>query len=277
MFNSHFHHAPRLLLGAILAGAACGAIAQPATPLDRFSIAAGAFSTKADIAVDADTDFGRIESGRQVSERATLPRLKADMRFGDRHAISADFLRYKKRYQPTLSGNTEIDGDVISGSASLDGNLRLDLNKVAYKYWFGEQSSVFSIGLGAAYYRAEVGGTASAQVQGTVNGVPVSRSVSGTDTSTDSAYAPVLDLGWRHAFSPDLRMFVDASGIRKNGGKINGHIYSAAVGVEWFMTKNLGLVLDYGIHKIDLRRDSERDSALRIKLAGPSAYVKARF
>ncbi len=199
------------------------------------------------------------------------------MMLGDRQSISADFLRYKKRYQPTLSGSTVIDGDPISGSASFDGDLQLDLNKGAYKWWFGQQNDVFGIGLGAAYYRAEIGGTASAQVQGTVNGIPVSRSVTGTDSTTDSAYAPVLDLAWRHSFSPDVRMFVDASGIKKNGGKINGHIYSAALGVEWFMTKNVGLTLDYGIHKIDLRRDSDRDSALRIKLAGPSAYLKARF
>jgi hypothetical protein len=277
MFKLNSRHAPRIFLSAMLVSAAGGAIAQPAAPLDRFSIAAGAFSTKADIAIDADTKFGRIESGRQESSRATLPRVKADLLLGDRQSISADFLRYKKRYHPTLSGNTVIDGEAVSGSANFDGDLQLDLNKAAYKWWFGQQNDVFGIGLGAAYYRAEIGGTASAQVQGTVNGLPVSRSVSGTDSTTDSAYAPVLDLSWRHSFSPDVRMFVDASGIKKNGGKINGHIYSAAVGVEWFMTKNVGLALDYGIHKIDLRRDSERDSALRIKLAGPSAYLKARF
>jgi hypothetical protein len=273
----HSNNARRLILGTILASAACGAIADPAAPLDRFSIAAGAFSTKADITINSDTSFGRIESGRQKSERATLPRVKAELMLGDRQSISADFLRYNKGYTPTLSGNTVIDGEAVSGAASLDGKLRLDLNKGAYKWWFGQQNSVFGIGLGAAYYRAEVGGTATAQVQGTVNGLPVTRTVTGTDSTTDSAYAPVLDLAWRHSFSPDVRMFVDASGIKKNGGKINGHIYSAAVGVEWFMTKNVGLALDYGIHKINLHRDSDRDSELRIKLAGPSAYLKARF
>lgn len=273
----HSNVARRLILGAVLASAACGAIADPAAPLDRFSISAGAFSTKADIMVNSDTSFGRIESGRHKSERATLPKVKAEVMLGDRQSIAVDFLRYNKSYHPSLSGNTVIDGEAISGSANFDGKLRIDLNKAAYKWWFGQQNDVFGIGLGAAYYRAEVGGTASAQVQGTVNGVPFTRSVSGTDSSSDSAYAPVLDLAWRHSFSPDVRMFVDASGVKKNGGKINGHIYSAAVGVEWFMAKNVGLVLDYGIQKIDLHRDSDRDSELRIKLAGPSASLKVRF
>jgi hypothetical protein len=273
----HSSDARRLILGTILASAACGAFADPAAPLDRFSISAGAFSTKADISVDADTNFGRIESGRQKSERATLPKVKVEMLMGDHQSIVFDALRYNKAYTPTLSGNTVIDGEAVSGSASFDGDLRIDLDKLAYKWWFGQQNDVFGIGLGAAYYRAEIGGTATAQVQGTVNGVPITRTVTGTDSTKDSAYAPVIDLGWRHSFSPDVRMFVEASGIKKNGGKINGHLYAAAVGVEWFMTKNVGLVLDYGIQKIDLRRDSDRDSALRIKLAGPSASLKMRF
>ena len=277
MFTLHFNDARRAILGAALAAAAGGVIAAPAAPLDRFSIAAGAFSTKADIMVDADTSFGRIESGRQKSDRATVPHVKAELLLGDRQSIAVDYLRYDKPYHPTLSGNTVIDGETVSGTANFNGDLRLDVSKAAYKWWFGQQNDVFGIGVGAAYYRAEVAGTASAQVQGTVNGVPVTRNLSGTDASRDSAYAPVLDLGWRHAFSPEVRMFVEASGIKKNGGKINGHIYSGAVGVEWFMTKNVGLALDYGIQKIDLHRDSDRDSELRIKLAGPSAYLKARF
>lgn len=273
----HSADARRLLLGAMLAGAACTTLAEPAAPLDRFTISAGAFSTKPEIMVDADTTFGRIESGRQEGDRTTLPRVKAELMLGDRQSISLDYLRYDKPYNPTLAGNTVIDGETVSGTATFDGDLRLDLSKVAYKWWFGQESDVFGIGLGAAYYRAKVGGTATAEVQGTVNGIPTTRTLTGTDSTSDSAYAPALDLGWRHAYSPDVRMFVEASGIKKNGGRINGHIYSAAVGVEWFVAKNVGLALDYGIQKIDLHRDSDRDSELRIRLAGPSAYLKARF
>ena len=41
--------------------------------------------------------------------------------------------------------------------------------------------------------------------------------------------------------------------------------------------KNIGFVADYGISKIKLHRDSERDADLNIRLTGPSAYVKVRF
>lgn len=265
------------LLAVALASAAAGAAADPAAPLDRMSISAGAFYAEPDIQVNATTEFGRIESGKQKGDHTTLPRARAELLIGDRHGIALDYLRYDKRYNPTLSGDTVIDGETFSGTASFNGKLRLDLTRLSYKWWFGEGNDVFGVGLGAAYYRAKVGGTATGVVEGTINGVPVSRTATGTDSTSDSAYAPVLELGWRHSFSPEVRMFADASGVRKSSGKVTGHIYSGAVGVEWFVMKNVGLVLDYGIQRIDIRRDSTRDSDVRIKLIGPSAFVKARF
>jgi hypothetical protein len=87
----------------------------------------------------------------------------------------------------------------------------------------------------------------------------------------------LLELGYRHAFSPDLRFVADVSGVKKNGGRLNGHIYSGTAGVEWFFTKNVGLVADYGIQKIQLSRDGDRRADLNVKLTGPSAYIKVRF
>jgi hypothetical protein len=267
-----------LLLSVLsLTGAAAAAQAAPPQPLDRFSIAVGGFYVEPEIEVNSDTRYGRIESGREKGSRTTLPKAKLDVLFGERHGLAVDYIRYDKKYNPRLTGDTVIDGEVITGNASLDAKLRLDLARVAYKYWFGEGNSVFGVGLGAAYYRAKLSGTASATVEGIVNGVPESRTVSGSDSDSDSAYAPVVELGWRHAVSPEVRLFADASGVKKNKGKINGHIYSAALGVEWMAMKNVGVVLDYGIQKIDLHRDSDRDSDLLIKLAGPSAYVKVAF
>lgn len=60
-----------------------------------------------------------------------------------------------------------------------------------------------------------------------------------------SAFAPLLELGWRPAFTPDLRLAVHVSGIEKNGGSLNDYIYSASVGGEWFLSKNIGLAADY--------------------------------
>lgn len=251
--------------------------AAPPAPLDRVSISAGAFYAEPELQVGANTEYGRIDTGTEKGGKVTMPRAKIDVLLGDKHGVSLDYFHYSKAYRPTLQGGTVINGEPISGTASFDGKLELDFAKLAYKWWLGQGNDVFGIGLGAGYYRAKVGGTATADIIGNVGGVNLTRTVTGTDSTSESAYAPLLELGWRHAFSPDLRVYVDASGVKRNGGKINGKIYNGTVGAEWFAMPNVALVVDYGVQKIKLDRDSDRDANLNLKFSGPSAYVKVRF
>lgn len=58
---------------------------------------------------------------------------------------------------------------------------------------------------------------------------------------------------------------------------MSGEIYNAAIGVEWFPLKNVGVVLDYGITDIDLTREGGNHAHFRTRLKGPSAFVKVRF
>lgn len=259
-----------MLLGIVGAAAAgTTAHAEPSVALDRASISLGAFYADPRINIGADTQFGRLDAPDSNPDRTTIPRVKADLLIGDRHGVSFDYYRYDKNYTPTLSGQTIINGQPVTGTATADADLQLDLAKLAYKWWMGQEKDTFGIGLGAAYYSAKLEGSAT----GLVNGV----SATARDSVSEHAYAPLLELAWRHAFTPEVRMYMEASGIKKNGGKINGHIYGGNIGVEWFPFKNVGFVADYGISKIQLHRDSNRDADLNIRLTGPSAYVKMRF
>ena len=259
-----------MLLGIVGAAAAgTTAHAEPSVALDRASISLGAFYADPRINIGADTQFGRLDAPDSNPKHTTIPRVKADLLIGDRHGLSFDYYRYDKNYTPTLSGQTIINGQPVTGTATADADLQLDLAKLAYKWWMGQEKDTFGIGLGAAYYSAKLEGSAT----GLVNGV----SATARDSVSEHAYAPLLELAWRHAFTPEVRMYMEASGIKKNGGRINGHIYGGNVGVEWFPFKNIGFVADYGISKIKLHRDSERDADLNIRLTGPSAYVKVRF
>lgn len=259
-----------MLLGIVGAAAAgTTAHAEPSVALDRASISLGAFYADPRINIGADTQFGRLDAPDSNPDRTTIPRVKADLLIGDRHGLSFDYYRYDKNYTPTLSGQTIINGQPVTGTATADADLQLDLAKLAYKWWLGQEKDTFGIGLGAAYYSAKLEGSAT----GLVNGV----SATARDSVSEHAFAPLLELAWRHAFTPEVRMYIEASGIKKNGGKINGHIYGGNIGVEWFPFKNVGFVADYGISKIQLHRDSNRDADLNIRLTGPSAYVKMRF
>ena len=259
-----------MMLGVLgMATAAATARAEPSPTLDRVSISVGAFSADPRINIGADTQFGRIDAPESKQSHTTIPRIKADVLIGDRHGLAFDYYRYDKSYTPSLTGETIINGQPVTGTATANADLKLDLAKLAYKWWLGSGNDTFGIGLGAAYYHANLNGTAT----GVVNG----ETATARDSISEHAFAPLLEVGWRHAFTPDLRMYVEASGIKKNGGRINGHIYGGNVGVEWFPFKNIGFVADYGISKIKLQRDSERNADLNIRLTGPSAYVKVRF
>jgi hypothetical protein len=266
-----------MLKGAMLMSAVAGgaAYAEPSEALDRFSISAGGFYTEPKIHAGADTRYGRIDTPDEKIDRVTLPRVKAELLFGDSQGLSFDYFRYDKSYDPSVSGQTASDGRTLTGTAAVDGNVRLDLAQLAYKWWIGHDRDVFGIGVGAAYMRAKVSGSATGSVTG-LSGAP-DVELNGHGEASASGYAPLLEFGWKHSFSPSVRMFADASGIKKNGGSLDGHIYGGAVGVEWFPVKNVGVVLDYGIQKIKLERNAERTADLDLRLTGPSAFVKVRF
>ncbi|TWI69820.1 hypothetical protein IP91_00893 [Pseudoduganella lurida] len=267
-----------LNLGATLVAlASCGlAAAEPSPALDRASISVGGFYAEPELHVGGDTRYGRVDTPDEKIDDVTLPRVKAEFLFGDSQGLSFDYFRYDKHYNPTVSGSTEVNGLPVSGTARLDGKLQLDLAQLAYKWWIGQGADVFGIGVGGAYLHAKVGGTAS----GTLEGLPAYANgieLSGSGSASTSGYAPLLELGWKHAFNDQWRMYADASGVKKNGGKLEGHVYGGAIGVEWFPAKNVGVVLDYGIQKIKLERNADRTADLNVRLTGPSAYVKFRF
>lgn len=241
---------------------------QPSPALDRASLSLGAFYTEPRISYNGDTNYGRIDTGTYQREHVTLPRVKAQLLLGESQGLDFDYYRYDKTYSPTLSGSTNINGLPLTGNGKLDAKLKLDLANLAYKWWIGSGKDVVGVGIGAAYYRARLDGTAS----GVLNGIAGKAAYN----ESEHAYAPLLELGWRHAVSDTVRVYADASGIKKNRGNIQGHIYGGAIGVEWAATPAVAVVAEYSASKISLNR--ERDNTdLNVRLNGPAAYVKFRF
>ncbi|MRW89042.1 hypothetical protein GJ699_03500 [Duganella sp. FT80W] len=261
-------HRPALATLFTLSAVSSLAWADPSPALDRASVSLGAFYTEPRIDYQGDTNYGRIDTGTYQTDHVTLPRVKAQVLLGDSQGLDFDYYRYDKTYSPTLSGSTNYNGLPLTGNGKLDAKLKLELANFAYKWWLGSGADTFGVGVGAAYYKASLKGTAS----GILNGVAGNADYD----ESESAWAPLLELGWRHAISENLRVYADASGIKKNGGNVHGHIYGGAIGVEWYPTKAVGLVAEYTANKIALNRDSS-SADLNIRLHGPAAYVKFRF
>jgi hypothetical protein len=271
-----------LVKGALLLGVAAAGIAHadPSPALDRVSISAGAFFSKPKIQAAGDTQYGYVETPETSDGHTTLPRVKAEFLLGDSQGFSLDYFRYDKDYNPTIGGATTYEGRPVSGTVAAQGKLKLDMAQLAYRWWLGQGNDVFGIGIGGAYLHAKLSGSATGQLTGsalTAIGAPETINFSGSGSASESGYAPLLEFAYKHAFTPDLRLYAEASGIKKNGGNLDGHVYGGAVGVEWFATRNVGVVFDYGIQKIKLSRNGERTADLDVKLTGPSAFVKVRF
>jgi len=245
------------------------ASAEPSPALDRFSLSAGAFRAEPKFNAAVDTPFGRLDSGNVERSSVTMPRIKADLLLFDTQGLSFDYYRYRRDYGGTLVSNTSVGSGTVTTTGSANVDLQLDFAKLAYKWWLGSGNTVLGLGAGAAYYRAGLDARATAVVGGSTGSI--------NESYRDDAVAPLLEIGVRHAINPNLRLFADVSGAKKNSGRVSGEIYNAAVGVEWFPLRNVGLVLDYGMTDIDLTREGGNHAHFRTKLKGPSAFVKVRF
>ncbi|MCA1323458.1 hypothetical protein [Herbaspirillum sp. alder98] len=259
------------LSGAVVLGLASGAAhAEPSPALDRLSLSVGGYYVDPTFNIKGNTRYGSAETGDIERNRTTLPRVRAELLIGDSQGLAFDYFRYRNDYTYTTQRSFNVGGTpaILSGAATA--NLEVDFASLAYKWWIGSGNDVFGLGLGAGYYRAHY----DVQANGVFNGSAGSLS----ESRTEKTFAPLLSLGWKHAFNKDLRIYAEASGVKKNWGTVTGHIYGAALGVEWYPLKNIGVGADYGITRIHINRDGGSTQAnFDVKLTGPSAFVKVRF
>lgn len=261
------------VLGICMASSA-PVFADPSPALDRVSVSVGAFHAEPTFKAGVETPYGRVDTPERDHSSVTIPRVRAEILLFDSQGIAFDYYRYDRSYNMNVSGNSTINGQPVTGSANFNADLKIDLARLSYRWWMGSGNSVFGIGLGGAYYRADLSGN----ISGTVSTPGQNFTDGASDRYTDDAVAPLLELGWRHAFTPDLRMYVEASGVKKNGGRLEGHIYNGNVGLEWFPWKNIGLVADYGVSRVKLERNGGSSTAdLDVRFHGPSLFLKARF
>jgi len=283
--RNHHHRSRKAATGLALATLAvfgAAAHAQDSTKksqspaLDNISLWVGGYYTTNDTNLGAKTDFANtsgnvnFEKDLDFKKHKTVPRARLDFLIGEHQGFTFDYYEVNRSNTTTLSDSVNFLGQPIDATARVKGDLKFNFGSAAYKWWFGTGSDVFGLGLGAAYYK--VHGSISGDA--TLNGQSFSE---GAATST-SAWAPNLQLGWRHAFNDQWRMYFNASGVKKNGGTLNGHIYDLALGLEWFPWQNVGVGAEYAYTRIKLNQNKrDYDLDLDMKLNGPAAYIRFRF
>lgn len=259
-----------------------GGLAQaaPSMALDRVNLWLGGYQPDTRIrlsvdasggpqgtVIDAERDFG-------LDRRHPVGRARLDFLLGDHQGFTLDVYRYDNSGARALDRQVVYDGNTYDVAAAIRSRIEIDFASAAWHRWFDAgDRDVVGAGLGAARYRLAVDVAGEASVHG-----PVGGSIAAASHRSEAAWAPVLTLGWRHAFTRDLRLYADVSGVRKNAGALQGHIYAGAVGVEYYPWQHLGVGAEYAATRINLDKDG-RDYAARLKLRlqGPAAFVRMRF
>lgn len=259
--------------------ASTSALAQQSPALDRFNLAVGGFYSGNGTTIGASDRtrqfYGQtnLENDLGFEKHKSEPRVRLNVLLGDHQGFSFDYYRIDRSSGRTLSSSLSYGGNTYNAMATVRGKLDFDFGSAAYRWWFGTGSSVFGLGIGAAYYKVDAGISGLASVSGSENA-----SVQASSDYRENAWAPELQLGWRHAFNPQWRIYATASGVKKNGGTLSGHIYNASLGLEWYPWQNLGFGAEYGINRIRLR-DNRRNYLANLDLQndGPSLFVRFRF
>ena len=126
------------------------------------------------------------------------------------------------------------------------------------------------MGLGAAYY--DLKGVIDGGIS--VNG----HSATAHGEAEGNAIAPLLMLGWRHAFSGNLRCYAYFSGVKRPSGTVTGHLLNGTLGMEYYPWHNLGFALEYSANNLDLKGNKESwEGRASMHFYGPSLYVRLRL
>jgi hypothetical protein len=264
-------------IGALACLFAAGTVrADVPMALDRFNLSVGGFYPTVDARLSAngsgiagsDVDFARDLA---LDNHRTLPNLRLQFLVFDNQGFSFSGYRYSRSAGTTLDRDIVFGGNEYDTNAFVQARLRLDTYDAAWHWWFSPTAQdVLGLGLGAAYY----------DVKGTIDGtISVNGSSASAHGEADgNAIAPLLTLGWRHAFSENVRGYAEFSGVRKPSGTLTGHLLNGMLGLEYYPWQNLGLALEYSANNLDLKADKASwVGRARIHFHGPAAFVRLRF
>lgn len=268
----------RVALTGMLLLASSSTLAQQSPALDRMSLWLGGFDAHTDTTISARVDGAHpgadkfnFENDLGLADHRHVARARLDFLLGDTQGFSLDYYRLDRHSDGRLIRDIHYAGNNYQAQADLHARLNVDFGSVAYRWWFGHDDDVFGLGLGAAYYRVN----ASLMGDVSVDGTSIDRA---TASNSEGAWAPILQLGWRHALNDQWRIYADSAGVLKNGGRLRGHVVNAALGVEWFPWRNAGLGAEYGYSRIVLHQHKRLyDANLDLTLRGPSLFVRWRL
>lgn len=245
--------------------------AEYSNALDRVSIWLGGYNADADMDLEASDENGAHTGNLELTDgRKFIGRARLDLLLWDSQGLTFDYFGLGRSHTQTLNEAFQYGDLPYEIDTELRSRLDFSAGSIAWHWWFGRGKNTFGIGLGAVHY------TVKLKLHGTI--AVDDQSVTGSSQWKDSAVAPLLNLGWKHAFNDDFRVYLAGSGVKKNSGPLTGHIWTGRAGLEWFPTEHVGVGAEYATSRISLdRRKDEYAGNLELDVDGPSLFLRMRF
>lgn len=242
---------------------------------DRFTLRLGGMHAEGESQLSGAAFFAgdtyTFESERYDLGSETVPRVEGVFRFGDRHRLLFNYIRYDRENTATLGEDVTFDGTTFPAGSRAELDTTFDLGSAVYDFGVVE-TPTFGVGLqiGAqtvglrGRLRAESGAdefSARASERGTAPVVGARISAQTTDgTWRVIAQGQYLDADWG------------------DFGDYDGDIARANALVEYRFTPKFGLYAGYDWFKIDVRRTGDDGRiGLDQRFHGPVAGVTVAF
>lgn len=210
-----------------------------------------------------------VEWGSPLSTQAALPaRFDArvdDWRLGERRLVSrqtgGSLLVSRTRLEAETSRRDGAPGAEPLGAAALPQRAGVDMDNVAYRWWFARRGQSIALGVGAATYRVQA-----------VDESPLQEFGNATVSS------PLISVGLRQKVSESALLYLDAASARRlSADDAGGDYYGARAGVEWQTSRNGTFALEQGRVRVRLYSGTRSQMSLRMKRGGPMLVYRLSF
>lgn len=242
---------------------------------DRFTLRLGGMHAEGQSQLSGAAFYGgdtyTFESDRYDLGSETVPRIEGAFRFGDRHRLLFNYIRYDRENTATLREDVSFDGTTFPAGSRAELDTTFDLGSAVYDFGVVE-TPTFGVGLQIGAQTAGLRGRLRAESGAEMFSVRASeRGTAPVVGARISAQTP--EGTWRFVAQGQ---YLDADW--GDFGDYDGDISRANALVEYRFTPKFGLYAGYDWFKIDVRRTGDDDRiGLDQRFHGPIAGVTVAF
>ncbi|WP_140629639.1 hypothetical protein [Methylibium rhizosphaerae] len=210
-----------------------------------------------------------VEWGSPLPTQAALPAhfdtRVDDWRLGERRLLprqtGGSLLVSRTRLEAETSRRDGAPGAEPLGAAALPQRAGVDMDNVAYRWWFARRGQSIALGVGAATYRVQA-----------VDESPLH------EFGHATASSPLISVGLRQQVSESALLYLDAASARRlSADDAGGDYYGARAGVEWQTSRNGTFALEQGRVRVRLYSGTRSQMSLRMKRGGPMLVYRLSF